>query len=446
MNKINAFALAIFLLLSLAFAQDPGTSPTSDYPIAPGEDYIGPLSVIEGMIGSMFDSVMQLISNSKLMFPLPGDAIMDKEVCHATGNAILDMFMIGGDLYRISFMAAAAGAMFIAFIYILGKAFENKKWVDYSKNELFEIGITIVVVLLILVPLIKVIGCVNMFDRTGMSSTYQAAFAYPKDIIGSVTIMSVVLYSINAIMQNILNVKVVQNVFAGLSGSLGVGGDDPSFGSLSQAGMILVVVTGLASLMAYLHEFVTYGFIAYLLPLGIILRFFAPTRKIGGTIIGLVFGMAVLLPFMLAIGHSVIAVNFFPVFMDLGHDPPQLTSPFLIAIKGNVTKLFMFDAAASAQEDAHFTEGVAYDEYGNPVEKPELAAANPNLLSFLFGIMADAIGTIMSLLVLASGGGVLCFGGTIYPLIVSVILISGVKYISGALGEEIDVSNLTRLV
>ncbi|MCX6774023.1 MAG: hypothetical protein NTY68_03455, partial [Candidatus Micrarchaeota archaeon] len=373
MEKRNIFALVMFSLLLFSCSHAQTTTPGTVTPNTPADPsvYSDLLSNSGDIVGNMLDLVLNF--TAEMTFPLPGvwdsgDPIMQKEMCTPTLNAILNMFMIGGDISTIPFLAAAAGLMFIAFIYLLGKVFENKKWVDYSKNELFEMAMTIVVVLLILVPFLKVMGCVDLFHGGG--TTYQEAFAYPKDIISSVTLMSVTIYTINAFLQNMLKVKVTQSIFAGFSGSLGIGGDDPSFGSLSQAGMILVMVTGLASLMAYIHELVTYGFVAYLLPIGIIMRFFAPTRKIGGTIIGLVFGMAVLMPIMLAIGHSVIAVNFFPLHYDIQSKlilPNANLNP-LPAIKDGLTRLFTFNAISSAQEDASVAEGVSNDAYGNPVE------------------------------------------------------------------------------
>jgi len=441
------FVLIVLLPLLSAQGDTGALSPegpaTVGNPVSDPEDYIEVLESVgdedQGLVSSMIDKVKDFISpvSSRVMLPLPGEPIMHSQLCTPTPATI-------SNLYRISFLAAAAGLMFIAFMYVLGKAFETKKWVDYAKNELFEMTLTIIVVLLIMVPLLMIMGCVNPF-QPGVS-IYQAAFAYPKDIISSVTMTSVIIYWINAFLQNVLQVKVVQNIFAGFSGSLGVGGDDPSFGSLSQAGMILVMVTGLASLMAYIHELVTYGFIAYLLPVGIVMRLFAPTRRIGGTIIGLVFGMAILMPFLMAIGHSVIAVNYFPLYYNIAEKRIDSQHDLIPRIKSFVVELITLDAVTYAEGDLHFTEGTSINEYGDPVENPELQSRNPGIFGFLMGMISGTLVKIMGMLMLITGSGVLCFGGTIYPLIVSIILISGVKYMSSVFGEEIDVSNLTRLV
>jgi|GEM_PF-6019832 len=453
-------SLAVFLVpLLLACASFAQPAPVQTDPFADP----GTFSSITSMFNGLINQVMIIVANSLL--PLPGDAIMQSKMCAATGNSLLDVFVFNVDIFSLSLLAAVAGVMFIAFMFMLGKLLDNKRWVEYAKNELFEIGVTIFVVLVLLLPLMKVIGCYNPFEP-GVS-TYQAAFAYPKDILASLSLFSVGLYLINGVGQKlILGTQIAQSVFVQSTGGFGSGGDDATLGTSSNAGMIVVVTSGLASLMAYIHELVTYGFVAYLLPLGLILRFFAPTRRIGGTLIALTFGMGVLVPFMFAIGHSVIAKNYFPVYYEpgagaLGGVPTPNLKVLTTGFSGLAERfaaLALTDAAASDSQNTFGNSAYNVTDNGQGLaDNPNLYGQSPagaqdsqgglvGLVQKLMYLVFSFFGTMFEILVLTSGGGVLCFGGTIYPLIVSIILISGVKYMSSTLGEEIDVSNLSRLI
>jgi hypothetical protein len=460
-KAVCAFALLV-LLSAVAFAQQAPDDPLNS-PAAYEET--------KGLFGSLFDSMAGIIGNS--LFPLPKEALMHTYMCAPTGNSLLDIFAFNPGILSLSALAAAAGVLFISFIFMLGKLMDNKKWVEYARSELFEIGITVLVVLVLLVPIMKVIGCYNPFEP-GIS-TYQAAFAYPKDILSSVSILSVALYIVNGCLQKlVLGIEVVQSVWVQASGGLGSGGDDATFGTTSNAGMIVVVVSGLASLMAYLHELVTYGFVAYLLPLGLALRFFAPTRRIGGTMIALTFGMGILVPFMFAIGHSVIAKNYFPLYYDAnpltsnklycmplqagGHLCFGLVKSAFQAggaaienvgsyLSGKLAAMSLIDIASTEATDSYVSGSFGTTANGEGLyETPAISGGQEALMAKTQTGFFGLIGTIVEVLLVSTGGGILCFGGTIYPLIVSVVLISGVKYMSSTLGEEIDVTNLTRLI
>jgi hypothetical protein len=413
---------------------------------------------VSGTFATLMNNIMAIVASS--VVPLPGDALMHNAMCSATGNSLLDAFAFKAEIFSLSALAAAAGAMFIAFIFMLGKLMDNKNWVEYAKNELLEIGITIFVVLVLLLPLMKIVGCYNVFEPG--TTTYQAAFAYPKDILASLTPFGIGLYLINGVGQNlIMRIEVVQNIFVQSAGGFGAASEDATLGTSSTAGMLVVVTSALASLMAYLHEFVTYGFVAYLLPLGLMLRFFAPTRRIGGSLIALTFGMGILVPFMFAIGHSVIAKNYFPFYYEIGNNPTHclMVPGTQICANTNVLErgmgtlsdkfaaLSMANAAAASSQESQLNAGTAETDEGEAnYETAESVANEPGLIARLLSLLFAFVGTVFEIMVLSSGGGVLCFGGTVYPLFVSVILINGVKYMSSTLGEEIDVSNLSRLI
>jgi hypothetical protein len=442
-------ASAVFLAMACAaFAQaDPFGS--------------GSFGIVSDAYASLMDKIMSTVAASVL--PLPGHALMNDAMCASTGNSLLDTVVFKAEIFSLSALAAVAGAMFLAFVFILGKIMDNKKWVEYAKNELLEMGITIFVVLIILLPMMKVIGCYNVFEPG--TTTYEAAFAYPKDILASLTPFSIGLYLVNAVGQNlILRIQVVQNVFVQSAGGFGAASEDATLGTSSTAGMAIVVTSALASLMAYLHEFVTYGFMVYLLPLGLVLRFFPPTRRIGGTIIALTFGMGILVPFMFAIGHSVIAKGYFPFYYDISGSAGLQQGCFKVPgteicanthilengmseLSGRFAALSMANAETASLQDTHLNEATAETPDGGTRYETTASVANePWFIAKLFSMLLSSIAVVFQIMVLSSGGGVLCFGGTIYPLIVSIILINGVKYMSSTLGEEIDVSNLSRLI
>jgi hypothetical protein len=453
MVKKEAVFVVLLVMACLAFAQPAAPQPTDTEPYGTGS-----FSAVSGLYTNVLNYVLMIVDTS--VDPLPGDALMQSKICASTGNSLLDTFAFKVDIFSLSALAAVAGVMFIAFIFMLGKLLDNKRWVEYAKNELFEIAVTIFVVLVLLLPLMKIMGCFNPFEA-GVS-TYQAAFAYPKDILASLTPFSIGLYLITGIGQKlILQIQVVQSIFVQAAGGFGSASDDATLGTSSTAGMVVVVTTALASLMAYLHELVTYGFVAYLLPLGLVLRFFAPTRRVGGTLIALTFGMGILVPFLFAIGHSVIAKDYFPFYYNAGGSSanclavpgthicanPRVLTSGVKSLADRIASIAMGSGEAATAQNDYLNQGTTPTDNGNTLyENQNAATEEPNLFTKLLFILFSFAGSVMEIVMLSSGGGVLCFGGTVYPLIVSIILINGVKYMSSTLGEEIDVSNLSRLI
>jgi hypothetical protein len=170
----------------------------------------------------------------------------------------------------------------------------------------------------------------------------------------------------------------------------------------------------------FILDFCTYAFITFYFPLGIILRSFSPTRKIGGALIGIVLGLVLVFPFLILL-NGVVAFSISPtVFQFQEGDWDTLKN---------------------------FTQGSFTNIFGGLSSLSDLA--NPfNFFYAINQLIGGVFGTIIGFVIFffMRSAGAAFFIGLFFPALNTLLLVTTVRYITKSLGEEIDVTNLMRMI
>jgi len=182
-----------------------------------------------------------------------------------------------------------------------------------------------------------------------------------------------------------------------------------------------------------IYTFSLLAFLKYYLPAGVFFRCFTPTRRLGGTLIGVSIAFLFVFPALSTITYS--------MFYNKGGGP-------LITF-GNMVEWYMSTGEEGEEGDSAFMG--KFENY-----------SGRNFSETGFGItdlMAGAIGGIGTLLEKVVGGIFLmllmfpistvswAFAiGFVIPLFNTIIFIQAAKILSRSFGEEVDITSLTRLI
>jgi hypothetical protein len=189
----------------------------------------------------------------------------------------------------------------------------------------------------------------------------------------------------------------------------------PLKAGLNNAFNMLIVSYIINKAQVFIFYFISFGFLKYYLPLGLLLRCFTPTRRIGGTIIGIALGFLFIYPVLIIMEG------------EIGLRQLELLSDELIPD-------FWSDVASinGSEMIELFKEGFSVFAIFDLIVV---------VFSFFLGIFAYA-----AIYLSASAAGYAFLTGLFFPAFNTLILVTSVRYLSKSLGEEIDVTNLTRLI
>jgi hypothetical protein len=178
-----------------------------------------------------------------------------------------------------------------------------------------------------------------------------------------------------------------------------------------------------------LLDFATFAMIKYYLPLGILLRCFAPTRRIGGTLIGLVLGLVLVFPSLIVV-NGIFVNSFFETTNPFGlNEPFEFLGTILTAGMGSMWSEMWGSFSGSL--------GNSYGGF-TPLSLFQIPIG---ILSTFIGLFA---GFYAFLFIWAAGQAFLI--GLFFPALNTLLLVTTIRYLSKAFGEELDVTNLTRMI
>ncbi len=179
----------------------------------------------------------------------------------------------------------------------------------------------------------------------------------------------------------------------------------------------LVLSTLLVLIQIKVIEYLSMATLTYLLPIGVLLRAFEPTRMFGGSLIAISFGMFLMYPVLLTLNDFVIR--------DAQHE-------------GWVNGVFTKTYADSDYNDylTNFEERRGEGDVP-PGETATLGAEGRDKAS---GAISHTIIPIVALAMY------LFIAGVFLPAINFAVLIAFIKELSMVLGEEMDISTITRLI
>lgn len=334
-------------------------------------------------------------------------------------------------------MALVTSAVILAFLYIFSVIFRNDNLKNFVKLEISEIFVTGVLISLL-------VGSVASLDSIKFSS-YVDASSLPEDVGVDANIYNVTesyFHTVGKDMAKWLEMNYILGVYVDQMASvtpyarpMGVGLVASPLAGLASPFKQLIYNMSIALAIAYVmnyaqlyvYLFAIAGSLHFYLPLGIILRSFTPTRRIGGALIGLAVSFLFFFPMLYSF-------NYMMFYSKEGASP-------MVTFRGFVDQSMSWSQgtdsiAEKAREnyDTKFSAGVI-----------DLATSAFAGIGSIFSAFIGKFFTLLMVLPLATLGRAFAIG-FIMPAFNIILMIQATKQISKAIGEEVDISTLTRMI
>jgi len=283
------------------------------------------------------------------------------------------------------------------------------------------------------------------------------------------------VYAINMLVGAIASVNI-DLVLEGVGASISMGSGLSAIITSLQTAMTAMAVSQLLTMAQITLLKVSRLLFVLLFPAGVILRAFGITRGFGGTVLAIALGLFVIYPTLIALLYGMMLTTFSASLADLQSGgtfifefteatPAAACATFLtelgdpalgIAITANVDtnpldKTCRYDGTRTTETGPQMftakqiddTTWRAYQKAVPPVTWQSLLTSVINLVSDNIVVKLFITGPISSV---CGFLGALVLGSILIPFIVFAVMVSFIKALSGLLGEEVDVSNLTRLI
>jgi len=280
-------------------------------------------------------------------------------------------------------------------VYILAGLIAHRGLIVWAKNQIYEGFVTLIFALFAMSLVGFVcstdISIVGMRCPPGSSScnAFDAAYRYLDEFSGDINTGFILSSVLNFVVAG-LSTLTFGFAIAGIGLSLGLGnGLTPLKQVLSNA-LVAIVTAKLIIVAQMMLLKISERIFSLLLPAGIILRSFGITRGFGGALIAIALGFYFIYPLSI--------VYFYGTLLGYG------------------------------------AEGLSISERLDELRHGQIPQEPTDDLS------------ITTFVPICGFIGLLIVGSLLVPFLTFIIVVSFVKGLSGTLGEEVDVSNLTRLV
>ncbi len=331
----------------------------------------------------------------------------------------------------LSGMALVVSAIILSFIYAWGTMFRNNELISFVKLELYELVVTALLVIFVL-------GVVESLSDLRMGGLFPAAMI-PEGVSSGDTIYEITeeyFLRVEREFASWLNMNYILNMYIDTAASitpyarpLGIGlVSSPLAGMASPLKQLLYNATT-ALTVAYVINFAQYftfvfavdAFLLYYLPIGVFLRSLLPTRRLGGTIMGVCLSFLLVFPLLTTISYMIF---FNPT--------------------GSMESFRSFTVS-------YFQSGVFLDkmeQYLNPLNYEGFAGFLTGLLGglgeMLQGIFGGIFLTVMVFPISVVGRAFII--GYVVPAFNIMLFVQATISLSKSFGEEIDIGALTRMI
>ncbi len=343
-------------------------------------------------------------------------------------SSITEVFFIP-EWQSLAFLALVCSAALLAIAYMLNRFLNNEEGQVALKLELFELFATAFVIFVsigLVQSACEVEASGIFFDPQHMQAgdnLFDAAEAVLQDFSVDLALAMTALHTVYIPIDfQTTTTLTMQPMGLGtvIQPTSGIGAIvKPAMLNAMQAIALAYIVIRAEQ---FVLDFSTYALITFYFPIGIILRSFTPTRRIGGTIIGLVLGLVLVFPFLIILNGAV-AFSIWP----------------------NVNPFSFTDSDWDNLKN--FTTGSFTGMFGSLTGISDLA--NPfNFFYAINQLIGGTFGAIIGFVIFffMRSAGAAFFIGLFFPALNTLLLVTTVRYITKSLGEEIDVTNLTRLI
>lgn len=344
--------------------------------------------------------------------------------------------ILGTGWLPLTALALASSLLILVLMNIFASFLRNQQLAAWCKFELFQIFGTAVIALLVITAIVEGMCGFDMSFLDSSAGSHYKNCAPNQLMKGSPTHCN--MYEIaDRYLGELENVGellfyylmwVVKwiNFLSKItweSRPLGFGSSDSPLDSLSQVNSLFFYMIGgfvtsfvLLQLQVRILDYMSIAVLYYLFPFGIFFRAFEPTRGFGGTLIGLSLAFFLFYPIIIV----------FNDYMMHGSISDTRNSASVMSELGFAVD----DANAKAKEGKTGTNQTA------------VAGQDPSLLP-KDAISNDITGSIMFLL---KPVALYFIAAVVLPIINFIVLVEITRGLTELFGEEVDVSNLTRLI
>ncbi len=367
---------------------------------------------------------------------------ISQAICPSSG--LSSLFFLP-DWQFFSFLAVLISAFILFLLYALNRMFENKEGEAWVKLEIYETFITLGLIVLLVVavdamcsinvgflfsgyPLSSYTGgtvpFLQPFSEIGMDeSFFDVGLIYLDEYGDAVVTAQTILFTFYSYLNYITSMTFTHQ-------PIGLGTvtqPTAGFGTMINPifitalnGMVISYLVNKTQMLVY--YFGLYGFVKYFLPLGIVLRSFSPTRRIGGTLIGIAVGFLLIYPILLTVNKITIAKPF---------------NDTIEGVSGSIEKAW--------DSSSHELKNVLKSIWESSDFGWDMVLHTPVIFSHAISGFVS-FGVLMFIFQTSNLFSLVAFGGYVFPAFNALVLATGIRYLSRFFGEEIDITNLTRLI
>ncbi|MFA6214126.1 MAG: hypothetical protein WC717_02505 [Candidatus Micrarchaeia archaeon] len=352
--------------------------------------------------------------------------------CSPVMGGELGGLVLGSDWLLLSVLALVVSTLALALLYMFASFFRHPQLLVWTKFELFQLFGTAVVIAFFGVTLISV--CTFDLSFLDQKSPQNPQGRYIPVAPGQTTNMYVIIdnyftqletlgYLLYGYIMYISKILIFLSRTTVLSSPLGVGSNENPLETMGQVNSLLFVMLSgfitsflLLQLQMRILDYLAFACIGYLFPLGIFFRCFEPTRSFGGTLLGLSISLFLFYPIIMVFNDYLINSDIANV--------KEWQKDALAQANGRV-------AAAGGTPDA--------SQYSNEIGgiwDPDNAGSYNSFAGRITNAVFSLFRPIMVYFVAA----------VVLPIINFIVLVEIARGSTAFLGDELDVSNLTRLI
>jgi len=339
--------------------------------------------------------------------------------------------VLAGDWKVLTFLALLCSLLALTLIYIFANFLRNQGLLTWCKFELFQALGTATIFIFILVWATGMCEFKMNFlndpargidygDGTA-GNPYKNMYAIVDSYFDTLKNLGYVLFSYAMYISKIITFWQKVTYF---SSPLGLGVTDNPLDSLGQLNSVLFfMISGFATsfllldLQRRMMEYMAYAALYYFLPFGIFFRGFEPTRGAGGALIGISLAFFLFYPVTLTFNDYMTRSTFTSVYGELDQAAVTATN----SINGG---------GLNKEEDAK-----------NNLNQVDInqQSGQANTQSMISGLSSATIFLIKPV-------ALYMIAAVVLPVINFIVLVEITRGLTKLMGDELDVSNLTRLI
>jgi hypothetical protein len=340
-------------------------------------------------------------------------------------------------------MALVVSSVLLAFLYIFSVLFRNENLKNFVKLEISELFITALIISL----LIGGVGALGQFKYASLvpasavpahmadANVYNVTETYFRQVGSDMAQWLELNYILGVYVDSLASVTpYARPLGVGLVASPLAGLASPFKQLLYNMSVALSIAYIINFAQLYVFLFAIAGSLHYYLPFGVILRSFTPTRRIGGALIGLSVSFLFIFP-------ALYSFNYMMFYSD-DQGPMVTFRNFLDYNMGEDGGGDKDPERGLFREDGEFENFYRENQSAGFID---LVVEKIGDLGRLFTSVIGKFFTMMMVIPLATIGRAFALG-FILPAFNTMLMIQATKYISKTIGEEVDISTLTRLI